>query len=86
LRFHGSVEYGENGRRSIVGKPLPCVVEWMSAPYSTSTVSVRLSVSRQNSRSTSSSETSICEPSSAALAAKWRSLKLCAFSWNCRSE
>lgn len=36
---------------------LPCEVEWISAPYSTSTVSSELSVSLQNSRSTSSSDT-----------------------------
>ena len=38
---------------------LPCVVECTSAPYSTSTVSVGVCTSRQNSSSTSSSVTTM---------------------------
>jgi hypothetical protein len=59
FKFHGLVEYRSQGFFSIVGKPLPWVVECMSAPYSTSTVSSRLDTSRQNSLSISSSVTGL---------------------------
>jgi hypothetical protein len=40
--FQGSDENGSRGFRSIVGNPLPCVVEWMSAPYSTTSSPISL--------------------------------------------
>src|SRR3954471_15804100 len=74
VKFHGSVEYGSRGFFSMVGKPLPWVVECMSAPYSTSTVSVTFATECQNSRSTSSSVTgfgALVTGSKGILLAKW---------------